>query len=133
MAKPKADPTQYSPALVQAICDHVAGGGTVAAFCEVKGRPAKGSVFRWLAKYPEFAEAYSLAMTAKSHATVDEMQSIADGIGLADDVEYDAAKVRNQLSTRQWIAERTNPKRYGPKTGVELSGEQKIVVELVQF
>jgi hypothetical protein len=120
------DAVDYSPDIAEALCDHLATGKSVAKFCAIKGNPGKSSIFRWLARYPEFQRLYIAAMQIKGDALVDEMTDLADGNG-------EPAKVRNQLETRKWIAERAAPKRYGPKVGLEHSGELGFNVIIKEF
>ena len=43
------------------ICNWIANGGTLAAFCQFTTSPSCSTVFRWLRKYPEFMEDYARA------------------------------------------------------------------------
>ena len=116
----------YTPELGEAICEHVAGGGSVKKFCAPKDKPSKSAVFSWLMKYPDFAAHYALAQEWKGEAYADETVDLSDGNG-------DPAKVRNQISSRQWMAERLRPKRYGSKLGVDLQGQVGMTVEVRRF
>lgn len=122
----RKDAIDYTPALGEAICEHVAAGGSVKKFCAIAGNPSKSAVFRWLMQYPEFAEHYTLAQEWKGEAYADETVDLADGNG-------DVQKVRNQISSRQWMAERLRPKRYGNKVGVAVEGELGLKVEVLRF
>lgn len=118
------DAVEYSAALAEDICSAVAAGGSIAKFCEAKGAPAKRAVFLWLARHKEFATLMAAARVVQADAFGDEIVKIADA-------GEDAAKVRNQMNARMWVAERANPKRFGAK--VELAGELGLNVVVRRF
>lgn len=122
----RSDATDYFPSLGEAICDEIASGGSIAAYCRRKDTPHKRTVYRWLARVPEFAALYQAARIVQADAFADDMLDFADGEG-------DPAKVRNQMNARQWAAERANPKRFGPKAALDLTGEMKTTVVIRQF
>lgn len=117
---------EYSPELGEAICDEIAGGGSIKKFCMAKDAPNKGSVFRWLATIPEFRDLYDAARIIQADAWTDEIVDIADK-------GNDSAKVRNQMNARQWAAERANPQRYQAKMALEHTGTVGLKVEVKQF
>ncbi len=111
----------YSPELGEAIATFVMEGGTVREFCAQPDTPNKSTVFRWLDRHPEFAARYTAARLMQADALADELIDIADGTGLKPGEVYDARRVRQQLSSRMWLAERLAPKRYGAKQALERS------------
>src|SRR4051794_27323432 len=75
---------------------------------------------RWIAKNPEFEEAYERARRLHIDAHMDGLTDLADtALGL------DAAgvhAVRLAVDTRKWIASKVLPNRYGEKIPPEVTG-----------
>ena len=122
----RLDAFGYSPELGEAMCEAVASGGSIAAYCRQPNTPHAKTAWKWLARVPEFAALYQAARVIQADAFADAMIDIADG-------ENDPAKVRNQMNARQWAAERANPGRFGAKAALELSGEVGTTVVIRQF
>lgn len=73
----------YSEAIADYICEEVGTGRGLQAICrDDPGMPPKRDVYRWLAKYPEFATKFGVAQLARSDALVEEMLDIADDASL---------------------------------------------------
>jgi hypothetical protein len=125
-------PSDYSDELADIICERLADGESLRSICRDDGMPNKATVFRWLAAHEEFATKYAHARDAQVDVLVDEMTDIADdgsndwmerkdkdgnNIGWQENGE---AQRRSALrvSTRQWIAEKLKPKKYGNKVAV---------------
>src|SRR5690606_532057 len=71
-------PSDYSEALVDAICERIANGESLRSICSDDDMPSKTSVFNWLAKHPEFLTKYARAREVQAEALADEMIDIAD-------------------------------------------------------
>jgi hypothetical protein len=91
------------------------------------------SVFKWLAKFPEFANQYARAREEQAEAFADEIVAISDendGKAIMSDgqevaVVFDSTAVaRNRLrvDARKWVASKLKPKKYGDKIQQEVSG-----------
>ncbi len=140
-------PTKYTIKLSEEICSRIANGESLRSICEEEGKPDKATVFRWLAMHADFATRYALAREVQTDVMVDEMTDIADDgsndwmekknadgevIGW---VENGEAIRRSQLriATRQWIAEKLRPKKYGAKVELKhgVTGEVAQLLEAV--
>lgn len=139
-------PTDYSLELADAICERLSGGESLRTICEDEGMPNKATVFRWLAKHDDFATIYARAREVQAEVLADELVEIADdgtndwmerknsdgeNIGWQENGE---ALRRSQLriSTRQWIAERMLPKKYGNKqqlTGADGQSPVQVIIQ----
>lgn len=101
--------------------------------------PSRMTVIRWLSsgKHPEFVTIYAQAREAQADFLAEEILQIADTtetgtkstskewgdeVTEADMIEHRKLKV----ATRQWLAERIAPKRWGAKQQVEMSGQLAI-------
>ena len=131
-------PSRYSDALVDGICERLAGGESLVALCRDATMPGLTTVFRWLAD-PErqaFRERYALAREAQADRLFDEMLGIADdatndwmvrnaekGGPLALNSEH-IQRSKLRLDTRKWMAARLAPKKYGDKMDVTSGGEK---------
>ncbi|EJK83545.1 hypothetical protein [Rhizobium sp. AP16] len=126
-------PTKFTIKTSDIICDRIANGESLRSICLDEALPAKSTVFAWLTQHEAFRTKYALAREAQADVLVDEMIDIADDgsndwmekknadgelIGWQENGE---ALRRSQLriSTRQWIAEKMRPKKYGAKVEVE--------------
>ena len=122
----RAPATEYTPELADEFCGYLAEGLTVRQACGKPGMPDKRSIFRWLGKNPDFAALYRAAQAIKAEAFADEMVTIADS-------NEDPAKVRNMVSTRQWLSARMSPRVFGDKLDLNHGGEVAVKVEIRRF
>lgn len=129
---PAGRSTDYSEELADLICERIAEGESLRTICADDGMPNKATVFRWLAKHEEFATKYAHARDVQADLLVDEMTDIADdgsndwmerkdddgnNIGWRENGEA-LRRSALRISTRQWIAEKLKPKKYGTKVAV---------------
>lgn len=136
---PAGRPTDYCQEIADAICERLAEGESLRTICNGDDMPNKATVFRWLAKHDEFATIYARAREEQAEVLADELVNIADD-GTNDWMEKHGEQAETigwrengeamrrsalRISTRQWIAERMLPKKYGNKLGID----QKTTVE----
>lgn len=132
MTKPTGRPSDYSEDLVDRICERIANGESLRSICEDDDMPSKTSVFNWLAKHEAFLTKYARAREAQAEALADEMIDIADN-GTNDWMEKRSAdgevigwqengealrRSDLRIKTRQWVASKLLPKKYGDKVAV---------------
>lgn len=117
-------PPSYTVELGELICRRLANGESLRQICEEKDMPDRGTVFGWCEKDADFAAKYARAREMQADANADECQFIAD-------TDPDPARARVRVGTRQWLAERMKPKKYGNK--LELGGAGRDGAILVQF
>lgn len=134
---PVGRPTDYSQQMADLICERLANGESLRTICGDEGMPDKSTVFRWLAAHEDFATIYARAREVQAEVLADELIEIADD-GRNDWMERRGAEDENigwrengeamrrsqlRIATRQWIAERMLPKKYGNKTQLEHTGK----------
>lgn len=137
-------PTKFTPSLALSICERIADGESLRSICSDDTMPAKSTVMAWLADdaHQEFRTKYALAREIQADGFVDEMVEIADD-GSNDWmqknfgeetrwVENGEALRRSQLRilTRQWIAEKLKPKKYGTKIDLNHDGKVALVPQI---
>lgn len=89
-----------------------AEGVTIQEACKKVG-VSKMSFFRHAPTHPDLGEMYLIARACHVQCLADETIHIAD-------TEKDAAKARNRINSRQWMAERLMPAMFGPKQQIEI-------------
>ncbi|ARQ09210.1 phage terminase small subunit-like protein [Rhizobium etli] len=125
-------PTKFSQALAEKICDRIADRESLRSICRDEDMPSKSTVLSWLADEEKaaFRARYALAREIMADSFVDELVEIADD--RSDDwvekknaagettgwQENGEAIRRSQLriATRQWVAEKLRPKKYGTRS-----------------
>lgn len=118
-------PTTLTPELAAAICEKLAEHGSLRRVCLEPDMPLERTVRRWYVENPEFASEYARAKEAGIEALVDETLDIGDEMppttaaGATDPGYVAWSKVR--IETRRWLAERLMPKKYGVRSGVDVT------------
>lgn len=117
-------PSDYSEDIAKAICEDIADGKSLRKICDDENMPAKGTVFVWLSKHPEFQDQYARAREAQADLLFDETLEIADQYDkAADELNPDhIQRAKLRIDTRKWIAGKLRPKVYGDKRINEHSG-----------
>ncbi|MBY3590602.1 terminase small subunit protein [Rhizobium bangladeshense] len=126
-------PTKFTQSLADIVCERIADGESLRSICRDETMPAKSTVLAWLAddEKAAFRTKYAQAREIQADGFVDEMVEIADD-GSNDWMERNFGEEtrwvengevlrRSQLriATRQWIAEKLKPKKYGSKVELE--------------
>lgn len=129
LARPVGRPSLYSQELAADICSRLADGHSLREICSEDGMPDRVTVLRWVFTNDEFRNQYQRAREMQSETMADELKDIADN-GTNDWMERHNSKgefvgwMENgeaikrsalRINTRQWIAERMQPKRWGAK------------------
>ncbi|MDP5216704.1 terminase small subunit protein [Ruegeria sp. 2205SS24-7] len=142
-----ARPSDYCEEIAGAICERLAEGESLREICRADDMPAKGTVFRWLAKHQEFQDQYARAREVQADAIFDEVLEIADdasndwmersgeeGVGWQINGEH-IQRSKLRIDARKWMAGKLRPKVYGDKQTHELQGPGggPIAVEAVKY
>lgn len=134
--------TTFTQEVADIICERIADGESLRSICQDEELPNKSTVFRWLEEQPAFATKYAHAREAQADSLFDDMLSIADNAEndwmekhFGEDsrwVENGEVLRRSQLriSTRQWMAAKLRPKKYGEKISAELTGADGGPIEM---
>lgn len=111
-------PSKYTTEIAATICEHIAEGGSLRAYCELDGSPSKSMVMRWLREHDEFRDQYVRAREDQAELHAEEIVHIAD-------TETDPQIARVRIDARKWVAARLLPKKYGEKSEVNVNADHK--------
>ncbi len=104
----------YSPELVEKICNEIATGRSLARVCaEEDWMPEEKTVYNWMFSKPGFLELYDKAKEKQMEVYANQIIDLSDMcIADADAV----AKTKLQIFARQWVMGKLKPKKYGDRT-----------------
>ena len=105
-------PTDYTPEIAREISDRMIDGNSLRAVCQQDDMPDEGTVYRWIARYPEFREIYAHARELQALRWAEEVLTIADNTTL------DPQDRRIRVDTRKWLLAKILPRVYGDKLTV---------------
>ena len=124
-------PTKYTPKLGQQICQAIATTAQgLKRICEDKGFPTSKTVYSWIRQFPEFREMYRQARVDQATVLADDILELADNERLGQMViqKEDGSRyvrvgdmtgrTKIQISARQWLLARLDPKKWGAKLDV---------------
>jgi hypothetical protein len=142
-----ARPSLFNSEVADRICNELAEGKSLREICASEDLPHIGTICRWVATNTEFREQYARAREAQAELFADELLAIADD-GTNDWMEIrrdgecvgwreNGEALRRsalRVDTRQWIASKILPKKYGDVTRLVGDRDQplRIVVDVVR-
>tara|TARA_Y100001963_G_scaffold119525_1_gene166763 strand:+ start:190 stop:669 length:480 start_codon:yes stop_codon:yes gene_type:complete len=112
------DPFDHMDALVE----HVLGGGLVIDYCRLDGRPSRATVQRWRDQFPDFARRLADAKDKGLDMMAEEVISIADGRDFTP-----MADPRLRVDARIRMLSRFSH-RYAEKKQIEQTGDSRLIV-----
>lgn len=133
MRKKTGRPSGYTEKIADDICEWIACGKSLRAYCETQGNPSMSMVLRWLAANESFRARYARAREVQADTLADEILHIANTPQLgvvvterstgtetrhADMIEHR----RLQVDARKWLAAKMVPQKYGDRQKLEHSG-----------
>lgn len=105
------------PTVVDELCERIASGRSVVDVCSDKDMPDAATVYRRMAKNPEFAASIARAREAQQDAEAEKIVTMADKATIKN---WPVVKLR--IDARKWRAAKLAPKRYGDKIETTLQG-----------
>lgn len=135
---PGGRPTLCTPEMVEAICELLATGHSMASICEREGFPSFPTVWRWEVDNEEFRNASARAREIGTHYMADECIAIADDGTNDTQTTEDGTVITNhdviqrsklRIDTRMRLIGKWNAKAYGEK--LELNANVKNATEVV--
>ena len=131
--------------IFEIICNRIIEGESLSQVLLTKGMPSRFTYYEWLKESDEKSNKYARATELRAEYLFDEILKISDNqtndiIFDKDDiahVNHDAIhRNRLQVDARKWALSKMNPKKYGEKTGIDVTtgGEKlsnKITIEFV--
>ena len=142
-AKPKPKrkpgrPTKRTPAIEQEIVERIAQGQTLRSICldNDKRFPEWRTVYDWMEADPDFSARIARARETGHDAIAEEALAIANqplpGIETEEDEHGNVTKIKRgdmlghrklQIETRLKLLAKWNPKKYGERASMELTGK----------
>lgn len=113
---------QITPEIFQQIVNDIYSGQGIIATCEKHN--IRYRAFReYVASNPEREAVYELAREARTDLHAEEIITISD-------TEPDPQKARNRIDARKWLASKMNPRRYGDRIDLNVSGNLDLTAAL---
>lgn len=129
----------YTDELAAQLLEWISEGKSIRAFCEqaeivaLANPPTRTRFNRWRDRHPVLEGHYARAAKFRVESFVDDTQHIAD-------TESDAQRARVKIDQRKWALSHMDPRRFGDRKFVKLSGEEgeppialSAEVEVVQY
>ena len=112
----KGRPTMYSENMRDFICILLANGIPMVDICQIENMPSFDTVWKWIMRHGDFAEATAHAREIGTHYLADQC------IGIADDPDLDPADKRIMIDARIRLIGKWN-QYYSDKQQVHISGQ----------
>jgi hypothetical protein len=124
---------RYSRKVATEICERLAAGELWHAICNTGGLPSYHAVYRWRKIHPEFAEGWEQAKEMAADLRADRALEVAAAATAAT-----ATPDRLHVTTLQWHAGKSSPRRWGSKGEADGADEaggggRRLVIEVRQF
>jgi len=120
-------PTNYTPKLADEICDAIASSelGLAHLVDANEHWPARGTIFIWMRRHPEFRDKYTAAKEDQQDVCVEYMQEILNEPHKYIDKEtgstrIDVSMLRVKIDTMKWQASKLKPKKFADKIDMSI-------------
>lgn len=131
--------SSYTPELADEICERLSNGEPLRAICRDVHMPSWRSVYRWMEVDEGFASRIARAREIGHDAIAEQCLDIADderhdwmltkkGV-ITNDVAIGRAKL--QIHTRLQLLAKWNPKKYGDKQDINLTGKVDVAATIL--
>lgn len=131
--KPPRKPTVYSENVMENICRRLSTGETLRSICTSQGMPSWVTVYRWVDSIDGVAFRIARARDLGFDAIAEQALQIADTPleGIETEESDQGMKIKKgdmlghrklQIETRLKLLAKWSPRKYGDKTGIELTG-----------
>jgi transposase len=111
--------SEFNQAQADEICEHLANGGSLRAWCAREANPTFSTVYKWLEQQASFADEYARARERQAHNDADRLNELVEDLQ-ARQVPADVARV--MIDALKWTAARRCARSYGDK--VQVGGDQ---------
>ena len=107
----------WTPELIETICDRIIAGDSVTAICQSEGMPSTTTFYRKILADAEFDTIIARAREINQHVEVDKFKDIA---AKATPETVHVAKL--QIWTGMWTASKRAAKHYGDNSTKQITG-----------
>lgn len=112
-------PVKYDPEIALRIAEEIAAGKTLVEVAALDGIPSRTTIYRWLAVYPKFFDAYERAREVSAQSFEDEALQMARDLAGTNDFTGTKVQAYNiAMQQLRWSAARRDKARYGQQTQV---------------
>lgn len=131
-------PSSYTPELAAEVCERMSNGETLADICRSGHMPPVRTVYNWRDQHPSFLADFGRARDAGFDVIANDCLHIADATGHdtlhgeqgpRPDTEW-ISRSKLRIETRLKLLAKWDPRRYGDKQAVELTGKDGAPLEL---
>lgn len=118
-------PTDYNEGIAERICEWIAGGKSLRAFCRAHPEdPDLSTITRWIVRHDEFRVQYVQARESAGYAHAD---AVVEVVEMLIEARVDHLTAKAMMDGLKWAAERMAPKAHGPRQAIDhTSGGDKI-------
>jgi len=102
---------EWNDELVDRLCEEISGGGAIYKLAGTDGFPSEPTIYRDMARDPDFAARIAEARRAQQDYEADACVTMADQATAED---WQVVKLR--IWARQWRASKLAPKKFGDST-----------------
>lgn len=105
---------KYTPELALVICEQIADGKSISEIAEIDGMPARNTIYRWLAVYPKFFDAFQRAKEVSAMTFEERALAIAAKLEMSHTFTASYISGLNYaMQQYRWTASRRNKTEYG--------------------
>lgn len=108
----------YNEVVADLFLERMEAGEPISTICGTNGIPSWPTIRKWKRVNPEFASQYALAREASAESC--EMNAISEAQAAVDGESAQVARIR--VDTWKWAASKRNPRAYGDKMDINVSG-----------
>jgi len=124
---PLGRPVEFTDDIADEICWRLTHGEPLVQICKDDHLPHVATIYRWVARFPDFRDMYTRAREDQADTNADEILQIAD----EHPPEYtdkdgrttlDATYInwqRSRIEARKWTAAKLKPRKYGERMALE--------------
>lgn len=109
------------------ICDWIASGKSLAAWCRENKEISYSRVMTWLRESEDFQKDYARAHVDSGDADADQIKDITNRV-VAGELDPQAARVA--IDALKWTAGKRQPKKYGDKLEIDATVKADVKVTI---
>lgn len=109
-------------ALMDAICQRMGEGESLASICRQDGMPNKSTILRWAGDDPKIEQMYRTALMYRAATMADDMLDLAKEAMQPGVSSEKVQGIKLVVNTMQWTASRLLPRMYGEHQTIEHTG-----------